>query len=289
MIDLIGHSNLLNFFNLLKKNNKFPNKILLSGKEGIGKFLFIKKFLFEIHNNLENNEILLNANTHPNIFYINKQNEKKNIEISQIREMINFINHSSFNNPYKYIIIDNIEYLNESSSNALLKSLEDSGQNCFFILILNSERKIHKTIKSRCVEFKMYLTENERKLILENIFDKINYSILPNEFKNVYLSPKFIILFYNFVNEIKYDLNNFNINNFFNYIIDNKLFNKFSFLKENLNDLVEIFFYKNLHFVTNYPIDYSQYFYKKLSNVKRYNLDYDTFFIEFKERLLKSE
>ena len=55
--------------------------------------------------------------------------------------MLEFSNKSSFNNKNKIILIDNIEYLNISSANALLKVLEEPNEKLIFILIHNSAKK----------------------------------------------------------------------------------------------------------------------------------------------------
>ena len=73
---LIGHNlHFENFISLYKKN-KLPSKILLSGKKGIGKSLIVKNFLYNVFND-ENSKLLINNNTHTNILYLNKKNEKK--------------------------------------------------------------------------------------------------------------------------------------------------------------------------------------------------------------------
>ena len=59
--------------------------------------------------------------------------------------------------------MDNAEYLNTNSSNALLKVLEEPNNNTFFFVINNSSKKILSTIKSRCIEFKFFFNLNEKK------------------------------------------------------------------------------------------------------------------------------
>ena len=46
--------------------------------------------------------------------------------------MINYANKSSFNNEQGYVLIDNVEYLNANSSNALLKIIEEPNDKSFF-------------------------------------------------------------------------------------------------------------------------------------------------------------
>ena len=114
MRKLIGHASILKELVEFHSKKILPNKILLSGNKGIGKSLLVNHLLKSIYtkDNKMNIENLIDQNTHPNIFKIYKKDDKKTIEISQIRDMINFQNHSSFNNMHKTIVIDDIEFLN---------------------------------------------------------------------------------------------------------------------------------------------------------------------------------
>ena len=100
---------------------------------------------------------LLQNGSHPNFYLVDTLDEKKFIEISQIRKMIDYTNKSSFNNEPRIILIDNIENLNKSSINALLKVAEEPGNNIYFIFIHNHSKKILNTLKSRCISFKINL------------------------------------------------------------------------------------------------------------------------------------
>ena len=52
-------------------------------------------------------------------FLIDVNLENKFIDINQIRNLISNLNKSSLNNKPRFILIDNIEFLNVSSINAL--------------------------------------------------------------------------------------------------------------------------------------------------------------------------
>ena len=82
--------------------------------------------------------------------------KKKNIDINQIRNLINIMQKSTFNNKPRFILIDNIDLLNLNSINSLLKFLEEPNENIYFILIHNNT-KILPTLKSRCINFKFFL------------------------------------------------------------------------------------------------------------------------------------
>ena len=74
---LIGHETYLEKLVTLYENNELPNKILLSGKKGIGKSLLTEKFLYKIFSSNNDNELIKNK-SHPNVLNIKKNNEKKN-------------------------------------------------------------------------------------------------------------------------------------------------------------------------------------------------------------------
>ena len=286
---IIGHNDTFNNLLNLYKLNKLPNKILLTGQKGIGKSLFVELFLnlvYSIDDKKNNISKLIENNLHPNIFKILKKKDKKNIDITQIREMMQFQNHSSFNNKIKFIIIESIEDLNLNSANALLKSIEEPNKNLFFILTYNTGNIIPDTLRSRCIEFKLSLNIIEVKLIVNNYFNENIFDLICKDYINYYNSPSFLISLVLFLKDKNKDLNNFNIESFIYDIIKNKYYIYDSFIKNNLNIFIELFFYKNINRSKKISYKIKNYFYFKLSEIKKYNLDLETFFLEFEDKLL---
>ena len=283
--DLIGHKDYLNNLEYLYKENKLPNKILLSGHKGIGKALLVKNFLYKVFDD-NNSHVLINNNSHPNILNIKKKDDKKIIEIDQIRKIIKFTNQSSFNNKSKFIIIDDVEYLNKNSSNALLKSLEDPNFNVNFFLVHNSNLKILDTIKSRCIEIKINLNQEDTKLIVNKYFDNEVYENINNSLSNFYSTPNFLILLVNYLKENNLPLDDTNINVLIKNIIANKHYNKNTFVKDNLNYIIELFFYNHINITKEISYKVKEYYYTRLRNIRKFNLDYETFFLEFEDNLL---
>lgn len=298
---LIGYNEcFLNLINLFNKNS-LPNKILISGKKGIGKSLLAEHLInfiysadenhkydlknFEINKENKSN-ILFQNDSHPNIFKIYKNYEKKHIEISQIRKMIDFQNKSSFNSKIRTIFIDDVEYLNLNSTNALLKCIEEPAKNLLFILINNSEKKIPDTLKSRCIDFKLSLNLKNIKMIVNSYFNQDIYDEISNDFLIYYNSPSFIISFLNFIKDKEIDYKNLTIESFISYIIRNKSYLNSTFIYQNLNFFIELFFYKNIYLSKQITFKIKEYFYFKLSQIRKYNLDFESFFIEFEEKLL---
>ena len=153
------HFEFCNFIGLYK-NKKLPNKILLSGEKGIGKstlayhlinciLSFDEEYSYDKKNfkiNPENKTFKLILNkSNPNFISIDIEENKKSIDINQIRNLILNLSKSSFNTKPRLVLIDNIELLNINSVNALLKIVEEPNDNIYFILI-NNNKKILSTL-----------------------------------------------------------------------------------------------------------------------------------------------
>jgi DNA polymerase III subunit delta' len=295
-----------NFFNELvglHKQKKIPNKILLSGKKGLGKstlaYHLINYILSENEEykyNLENFSInkdnksykLLQNNSHPNFYLIDLLTEKKSIDVGQIRKMINYTNKSTFNNMARFILIDNVENLNKNSVNALLKIVEEPNENVFFILINNSEKNILPTLKSRCLTFKINLTFNNsinisNSILEKNVLEFVNYDLL-----SYYNSPGEIISLFNFAKEKSINLKDHTISSFINLIIENNYYKKNKPIKVLLINLIELFFLKKYK-ITNTKISLINFYHKfikKIHDTEQFNLDEECLFLEFKSELL---
>ena len=133
------HFEFCNFIDLYK-DRKLPNKILLSGEKGIGKSTLAYHLIncilstdeehsydkknFTINPENKSFKLILNK-SNPNFISIDIEDDKKSIDINQIRNLILSLNKSSFNTKPRLVLIDNIELLNINSVNALLKIVEE--------------------------------------------------------------------------------------------------------------------------------------------------------------------
>ena len=183
-LNLFGYDKLFNSFIKLHKNNKLPNVMLLCGSKGLGKSTFAYHFINYLLSGKEENNYLVESfkinsnnssykliqdNIHPNFFLLENNLTENNIKIDQVRNLLKFLHRSTYTKDLKIVFIDNAEFLNVNSSNALLKSLEEPSSNTFFFIIHNDGSEIKETIKSRCIQFKFHLNIDEKK----NIFKKI--------------------------------------------------------------------------------------------------------------------
>ena len=302
-IQLYSMSNFFNEIIYLYNIKKMPTKILLSGKKGTGKstlaYHLINYFLStnedlkydssKLTINKENRSFkLIQNNSHPNFYLIDLLNEKNNIDVGQIREMITYTNKSAFNDKARFILIDNIENLNKSSVNALLKIIEEPNENIYFILIHNNEKYILPTLKSRCLTFKVNLSFDQSMSITNdilklNIFDLINPDLI-----SYYNTPGEIINLINFSNDKNINLKDSTLINFLNLLIDNTYYKKDKLVKNLLFNFIELFFLKEykLNNTKNSLLNFYHNFIIKISNTEKFNLDEESLYLEFKSKLL---
>ena len=195
-LHLFGYEDHFNFFIKLFEKKEMPNSMLLSGPKGLGKSTFSYHIINYLLSNNEERKYstkdfvidetnlsykLLSRNVHPNFFLIENNLLEKDIKIEQIRNLLKFLNKSTYTRNLKVIMIDNAENLNLNSSNALLKAIEEPQNNTFFFIIHNSATKILDTVKSRCTEFKFALTTSKKKNIFANIIRQYKNEFEINE------------------------------------------------------------------------------------------------------------
>jgi len=212
---LVGLDYYLNEMINLYEAKKYPNVLLLNGKKGIGKFTLIMHFINYIFSKNETNPYnikdktinvespfynsLLN-NTTQDIIFVQAE-ENKNIKIEDIRFLKSTITNSSLSNNPRFTIIDEVEFLNTSSVNALLKTLEEPSSNNFFILINNQQNDLIETISSRCLKNNIFLNSQQKSDVIkyliedrsiDNVIDSDN-NLSPGlflKFNEIYLKHK---------------------------------------------------------------------------------------------------
>ena len=293
-INLFGLNNFFLELTNLFDQKKFPNKILLSGEKGSGKctlayhiinYILSKDedFTYDKENFLINEQNksfkLIQNRSNPNFNLIDISEDKKFIDINQIRDLISNMNKSSFNDKIRFVLIDNIEFLNKNSVNALLKILEEPNTNVHFILIHNN-KKILPTLSSRCLNFKISLAHNQsieiaNSIFGENVLNKINLDLIHH-----YLTPGNFYNLIKFSENFEVDLTAITLKEFITVIIEQNYYKKDNAIKHMLYDFIELFFRNN-----NFSNLYS-YFLKKIDDCKKFNLDEESLLMEFEAKVL---
>ena len=291
----------------LFSNNKLPNSILLTGSKGIGKATFAYHFINYLLSYKEESKCSLDKfsinkdnksyisicnNTHPNFHLIDSDFSDDSSKIENIRNVLKFLSKSTYSSNIKIVLIDNAENLNINSSNALLKSLEEPSNNTFFFIINNNTYKLSNTIKSRCIEFKIFFSNNEKKAILNNLAKQYIDDFDPGSINDSFFfdSPG------NILNYIKvFNINSFDKKNdkltYILHLIDKYKQKKDPNLLNFISSFVELF-YNELSLKNNKNLN--QIFYnkskimKKIDDAKKFNLDKNNLFTSI-SGLLKNE
>ena len=188
---LFSYNKYFKLFINLYENNLLPSKILLSGQSGIGKSTFVYHFINYVLSKQESYPYDLKNFTinplnksfrkvsqlyHPNFYLIENYIDKKTIDIKQVRSMIEYTSKTTYEKKIKFVLI------NLHSVNALLKTVEEPTSNTFLFLIHDSTKKLIATLKSRCVEFKIFFSQQEKESITNNL---LKYYSLKNDLTSI--------------------------------------------------------------------------------------------------------
>ncbi|MEH0741385.1 DNA polymerase III subunit delta' [Vibrio cholerae] len=96
---------------------------------------------------------LMQSQSHPDFHRVVPEKEGKAITVEQVRQCNRLAQESSQLGGYRLFVIEPAEAMNTSASNALLKTLEEPGENCLFLLVTHRQNHLLATITSRCQQW----------------------------------------------------------------------------------------------------------------------------------------
>ena len=183
-----GHDETAERFHETLMRGRLASTFLFVGPRGIGKRTFALKFAQtllcqEANDNFTACNVCPScvqtlAGTHPDLEIIGKPKDRAFIPVATFigkadKRMQEGLCHDISLKPFmggrKIAIIDDADYLNEESANALLKTLEEPPAGSVLILIGTSASKQLPTIRSRCqtVRFAPLSTQVVEKILIE--------------------------------------------------------------------------------------------------------------------------
>ena len=146
-------------------------------------------------------------------------------------------------------------------------------------------------MKSRCIEFKIFFSNQERKKILENLliyYDlKIDTNLL-EKIKSFYDSPGITLNLVKLINEAAIDVSNPNLINVISNLMEFILRNKNNTNLNLLQNIIELFFFQELKKTNNkskISLNYSKVL-ESLNSFRKYNIDMNNTFYEIKENIV---
>ena len=137
---------------------RFPNAMLVNAPEGLGVNTLLEQLSAALMcTNYESEACgfchsceLVKSGNHPDLHFIQPEKEGKAITVEQVRASNRWALESSQLGGYRVIMINPADAMNEASSNALLKTLEEPSSKCIFVLTTSNVSRLMPTIRSRC-------------------------------------------------------------------------------------------------------------------------------------------
>lgn len=172
--NIFGNEDKISRLKNFAADKNFPQSILFSGVEGIGKRKIAETCAAALLcENLTDGEPcgtcdackLMAGGTHPDFYVVEPEETKtnRNIKIGQIRELQKETSLRPIQGNRRVVIIDGAEFMNKPAANCVLKTLEEPQSQTSFILITANRASLLMTIRSRC------MTMNFDKLTREQI------------------------------------------------------------------------------------------------------------------------
>ena len=174
----------INFKNL-------PHGIIISGPSGIGKKILANKISKDLLINKNNKSDDIDLLNHPDFFTLDKdkillhhityREDKWDDEKGQ-RNVNDFLSVTPSIAVNKVVLILNAQTMNNSSQNALLKSLEEPAPNSYIIITTDRPKSLLQTIYSRCQIINIpHVTQKiTNEWLIENGISDINSNDFPS-------------------------------------------------------------------------------------------------------------
>lgn len=155
------------------RRGTLAHALLLKGAAGVGKLHFAQALAGWLLCEADNPEgacqqckgcALVQAGNHPDLLRVEPEEAGRPIRIAQIRTLNDFAQKTAQQGGHRIIIINPAQAMNVSASNALLKSLEEPGEQTLFLLVSQRAGGVLPTIASRCQPLHFALPEKTQAL-----------------------------------------------------------------------------------------------------------------------------
>lgn len=152
---VVGHQKIIERLLDAKRRDHFPATLLFTGPEGVGRMLVARGLAQALCCEVKPEgcgqcgSCLRIAKEQSESLRIVAA-EKNQIKIEQAREVLEFLSLQA-QTPYRIIIFEHAEILNQQAANALLKILEEPPARTVFFLIARTPQHVLTTVRSRSV------------------------------------------------------------------------------------------------------------------------------------------
>lgn len=159
--DIVGHERPVGILTRSLAHDALAHALLFSGASGIGKKLTARSLAAALNCQGPGPQGGCGAcapcrkvasGTHPDVHELTADGDE--IKIDQVRQAQADLSLKPFEGKKKVLIVDEAERMNDASSNAFLKTLEEPPGDSLIILVSSMPQSLLPTIRSRCQEVK---------------------------------------------------------------------------------------------------------------------------------------
>ena len=184
--DIVGQKDAKELLKNAIKMGNVSHAYIISGEAGSGKKMLANAFaqMLLCENPTEHDACCqchsckqAMSFNNPDILYVNREDDKKQLGVDVIREKINNdVVIKPYSNKYKVYIVDEAEKMNQQAQNALLKTIEEPPEYAVIILLTANHNSFLQTILSRCVTITMKPIEDSLiKKTLQEKYSVVDY------------------------------------------------------------------------------------------------------------------
>ena len=179
---IIGHQKQWKFLKNAAATRRLPHGILFYGEEGIGKKTLAIEFAKFLNCQAKNsspkpcqvcrNCLEIQKRSHPDFFLTEPLGENKEIQISQIRDLIWRLSLRPHSADFKIAVLDQAHLMNQEAQNCFLKILEEPKGDVFLFLVTEYPDSLLPTVLSRLQKIRFSrpsVSEIERYLLSQKI------------------------------------------------------------------------------------------------------------------------
>jgi DNA polymerase-3 subunit delta' len=143
----------------MMQQQRLPHALIIGGVPGLGKLTFAKRLAAALlcQQQVNGNACgqckscqLLAASSHPDYKLMQPEEAGKAILVAQVRGIQHSMATTAQQGGARVVIINGAADLNLNAANALLKQLEEPGDNSYFLLLHQWPKAVLPTVRSRC-------------------------------------------------------------------------------------------------------------------------------------------
>ncbi|MFQ5582104.1 MAG: DNA polymerase III subunit delta [Mariprofundaceae bacterium] len=156
---VVGHMDIVERFSKSIQAERLHHAWLLHGLKGVGKHTLARElaasYLCEKNAKKSCGQChacrMFAAGSHPDVFHVALPEDKRDISVGQVRELLAFLALSGAEGERRVVILDNSEHMNIQAANALLKGLEEPATGSLLLITCSDLMRLPATVRSRCL------------------------------------------------------------------------------------------------------------------------------------------